>query len=100
MGFAHAWPVLLVVAEPFLERPGDLSIFQGLLVIQKHKQMLLESDWPSSLQSLEADSVTHAQLQNGLPLTGMPGSVRLSAMPLTELSSLHPHNPWILSVAM
>lgn len=49
---------------------------------------------------LEADFVTPTQLQDGLPLTGMSGSVILSAMLLTEFSLLHPNNPWILSIAV
>lgn len=49
---------------------------------------------------LEAHLVTLTQLQDGLPLTDMSGSVILSAMLLTEFSFLHPNNPWILSTAV
>lgn len=44
----------------------------------------------------EADLVTPTQLQDGLPLTGMSGSVILSAILLTEFSLLHPNNPPII----
>lgn len=58
--------------------------------MQKYKHMLLVGDWSSSLQTLEADSVTHAQLQNVFPSPGTSGSIISSAVPLAELPLLCP----------
>lgn len=102
-GFAHAWTVLEHISgdgQAFLEKAWWSLHFPRASGHAETQADANGSDGPSSLQTLEADLVTHAQLQNKLSLTGMSGSVILSAMHLTDLSFLHAHNPQTASVMM